>query len=152
MSPRLIEYYNNLFHTELFSYMIPDPAMVYAIMLGLGIVVLQKLSKSSGLDTHHTAGIAMWSSVAVVLGARIFDLVQNISHTYHHPEILLELNGATVSFGVYLGGIIGIVSYGAFQRISLWKYPDVIASVMGLGPNDWSFCLLIKWLRLRHVE
>lgn len=133
MRPRLIEYFNNSFHTGIFSYLIPDPAVVYAIMLGLGIIVLLKRCNASSLDSSHAAGIALWGSVAALLGARIFYLLQNISYTVHHPEILLELNGATVSFGVYLGGIAGIVSYGTFHRISLWKYLDVIASVLGIG-------------------
>ncbi|MEI8113345.1 MAG: prolipoprotein diacylglyceryl transferase [Bacteroidia bacterium] len=144
MRPRLIEYFNHLFHTDIFSYLIPDPSVVYAIMLGLGIVVLLKRCKSSGLDTHHAAGIALWGSVAAILGARIFYLVQNISYTYSHPEILTELNGATVSFGVYLGGMAGIVLYGAFHRISLWKYLDVIASVLGIGPMVGRFACFLN--------
>jgi len=144
MRTRLIEYFNNLFHTNIFSYLVPDPAVVYAIMLGLGIVVLLKRCKLSGLDTHHASGIALWGSIAAVLGARIFYLLQNISYTVHHPEILTELNGATVSFGVYLGGIIGIVSYGTFHRISLWKYLDVIASVLGIGPMIGRFACFLN--------
>lgn len=144
MRPRLIEYFNQLFHTGIFSYLIPDPAVVYAIMLGLGIVVLLKRCKSTGLDTHHAAGIALWGGIAAVLGSRIFYLVQNISYTWSHPEILTELNGATVSFGVYLGGIAGIVSYGAFHRISLWKYLDVIASVLGIGPMIGRFACFLN--------
>jgi len=134
MRPRLIEYFNSVFHTGIFGYIIPDPAVVYAIMLGLGIIILVRRSKSSSLDTYHTAGIALWASVAALLGARIFYLVQNIGYAYDHPEILLELNGATVSFGVYLGGLTGILLYGAYHRIILWKYLDLIASVLGLGP------------------
>ncbi|MDP2338203.1 MAG: prolipoprotein diacylglyceryl transferase [Bacteroidota bacterium] len=134
MRPRLIEYFDHLFRTGIFSYLIPDPAVVYAIMLGLGILVLLKRCRLSGLDTYHASGIALWGSIAALLGARIFFLVQNIGYAYHHPEILTELNGATVSFGVYLGGISGVVLYGIFYRISLWKYLDVIASVLGIGP------------------
>jgi phosphatidylglycerol:prolipoprotein diacylglycerol transferase len=134
MRPRLIEYFNTFFHTGIFSYLIPDPSVVYAIMLGLGIIVLLRRCSLSGLNTRHAAGIAIWGSVAALFGARVFFLVQNIGFAYHHPEILLELNGATVSFGVYLGGISGVALYGAFYRISLWKYLDVIASVLGIGP------------------
>jgi phosphatidylglycerol:prolipoprotein diacylglycerol transferase len=144
MRPRLTEYLNSIFHTDIFSYVVPDPAVVYAIMLGFGIIVLLKRSKSSGLDSHHASGIAIWGSVAALLGARIFYLVQNLSYTYHHPEILLELNGATVSFGVYLGGVVGIVSYGIFYRISLWKYLDAIASVLGIGPMVGRFACFLN--------
>lgn len=144
MRPRLIEYFDILFHTGISSYLIPDPAVVYAIMLGLGIIVLLKRCNASSLDSSHAAGIALWGSVAALLGARIFYLLQNISYTVHHPEILTELNGATVSFGVYLGGIAGVVLYGAVHRISLWKYLDVIASVLGIGPMVGRFACFLN--------
>jgi len=144
MRPRLIEYFDNLFHTGISSYLIPDPAVVYAIMLGLGIIVLLKRCQASSLDSNDAAGIALWGSVAALLGSRIFYLVQNISYTYHHVEILTELNGATVSFGVYLGGIAGIVLYGAVHRISLWKFLDVIASVLGIGPMVGRFACFLN--------
>jgi phosphatidylglycerol:prolipoprotein diacylglycerol transferase len=144
MRPRLIEYFHTLFHTGIFSYIIPDPAFVYAIMLGLGIILLLKRCKVTLLDTNHAAGIAIWASVAAMLGARMFYLVQNITYTWNHPEILLELNGATVSFGVYLGGMAGIVLYGTFYRISLWKYLDVIASVLGIGPMVGRFACFLN--------
>jgi phosphatidylglycerol:prolipoprotein diacylglycerol transferase len=144
MRPRLIEYLNTYFHTGIFSYLIPDPSVVYAIMLGLGIIVLLRRCRLSGLDANHATGIAIWGSIAAILGARVFYLIQNIGFTYHHPEILLELNGATVSFGVYLGGISGVVLYGAFYRISLWKYLDVIASVLGIGPMVGRFACFLN--------
>lgn len=134
MRPRIIEYFNSLFHSSIFSYIIPDPAFVYAIMLGSGIIILLKRCKASSLDTHHASGIAIWASVAALLGSRVFYLLQNITYTCSHPAILLELNGSTVSFGVYLGGITGILLYGFFYHVSLWKYLDVIASILGIGP------------------
>ena len=134
MRPRIIEYLNTIFHTSIFGYIIPDPSIVYAIMLGLGIIILLKRCKVASLDVSHAAGIAIWASVAALLGSRIFYLLQNISYTLSHPETILELNGATVSFGVYLGGMTGILLYGTFYRVSLWPYLDVIASVLGIGP------------------
>ena len=134
MRPRLIEYFNSMFHTDIFGYIIPDPAVVYAIMLGLGIIILLKRCKSAFLDTDHAAGLIIWGSVAALLGSRIFFLIQDIGYTYHHPEMLLELNGATVSFGAYLGGISGIILYGVFHHIILWRYLDATASVLGIGP------------------
>jgi len=144
MRPRLIDYLDTYFHTGIFRYIIPDPAFVYAIMLGLGIIILLKRCKTSFLDVDHAAGIAIWASVAALLGSRIFYLVQNFGYTYDHPGTLFELNGATVSFGVYLGGISGIVLYGVFHRIILWKYLDVIASVLGLGPMIGRFACFLN--------
>ncbi len=134
MRPRLVDFFNAYFHTGIFGFIIPDPAFVYAIMLGLGIIILLKRSKSALLDTGHAAGITIWAAVAALLGSRIFYLVQHISYTMDHPSILTELNGATVSFGVYLGGLCGIILYGRYHRIILWEYLDVIASVLGIGP------------------
>lgn len=134
MRPRIVDFLNLHFHTGLFSYIIPDPAFVYAIMLGVGIIIFSRRCDKTGLGRNHATGIALWAAVAALLGARIFYLLQNIGFTIQHPSVLLEINGATVSFGVYLGGITGIILYSRIYRVMVWTYADVIASVLGIGP------------------
>jgi phosphatidylglycerol:prolipoprotein diacylglycerol transferase len=51
-----------------------------------------------------------------------------------NPAVLLELNGSTVSFGVYLGGVIGFFLYSRMYRIDISRYLDTMASVLGIGP------------------
>ena len=134
MRPRIIDFLNQWFHTGIFNYLIPDSAVVYAVMVGVGAILFLKRCKKISLNTYHASGIAIWASVAGLVGARVFYLVQNFGYTLEHPETVFEINGATVSFGVYLGGIAGVILYSRLYKVVPWKYLDVGVSVLGLGP------------------
>lgn len=141
MRSRIIDYLNLHFPSVNFKYIIPDISVIYAIMLIVGAIIYIK--RCSSLSKYHASGIAIWASIAGLLGARIFYLIQNIEYTIHHPSIIYEINGATVSFGVYLGGILGIFLYSKFYKLVPWSYLDTAASVLGIGPliGRWS-CFL----------
>jgi phosphatidylglycerol:prolipoprotein diacylglycerol transferase len=134
MRPRITVFLNQWFHTGIFNYLIPDSAVVYAVMLGVGAILFLKRCKKISLNIYHASGMAMWASVAALIGARVFYLVQNFGYTLEHPETVFEINGATVSFGVYLGGVAGVILYSQLYKVVPWKYLDVGVSVLGLGP------------------
>jgi len=132
--PRLIEVLNRHFHSDIFQFLVPDPAVVYAVMLGLGILIFVRRCERSGLSWDHATGAALWASLAAVVGARLFYLVQHLGYAVSHPSTFLEINGATVSFGVYIGAVLGAVIYARVRRIAPLPYLDVFASVLGIGP------------------
>jgi phosphatidylglycerol:prolipoprotein diacylglycerol transferase len=132
--PRIVEALNRYFHTEVFGFLVPDPAVVYAVMLGLGILLFVRRCERSGLDWEHATGSALWASLAALLGARLFYLIQHLGYTLSHPSILLEINGATVSFGVYIGGALGALLYARAKGFAPLPYLDAFASVLGIGP------------------
>ncbi len=134
MGPRIIEYLNGRFHTGVFQYLVPDPAVVYAVMLGAGATLFVRRCRARGLDGYHASGMVIWASIAALLGARLFYLVQNMGEVAAQPSMLLELNGATVSFGVYIGGVLGAAMYFRMRGVAPWEYLDAAASVMGIGP------------------
>lgn len=134
MRPRLIELLNRHFHTEIFQFLVPDPAVVYAITLGLGILLFVRRCERRGLSWEHATGMALWASLTAVLGARLFYLIQHLGYTASHPSILLEINGATVSFGVYVGAVLGALLYSRVKHFASLRYLDAFASVLGVGP------------------
>jgi len=85
------------FGYDVFQYIVPDPAVVYAVMLGSGILLFIRRCRRSGLSLEHATGMALWAALAALAGARIFYLVQHLGFTLAHPSVLLEINGATVS-------------------------------------------------------
>jgi phosphatidylglycerol---prolipoprotein diacylglyceryl transferase len=132
--PRLIEFLDGAFHTHVFRFVVPDPAVVYAVMLGLAILLFVRRCERSGLSWDHATGLALWSALAAVTGGRLFHLVQHLGTTLSHPSVVLELNGATVSFGVYLGGVLGAALYSRAAHFAPLPYFDAFASVLGVGP------------------
>ncbi|HEX5552945.1 MAG TPA: prolipoprotein diacylglyceryl transferase family protein, partial [Chitinophagaceae bacterium] len=134
MRPRIIHFLDYHFHTAIFGWVIPDPAVVYAIMLTAGIIVFLKRCRTDDLERYHATGMVIWGSIAALLGARLFYLSQNMDLVIKDPAMLFQINGATVSFGVYIGGTLGIFLYSRKNRLNVLPYLDVLASVLGLGP------------------
>jgi len=143
MRPRIVDFLNDLFNTRLFAFIVPDAAVVYALMFTIFILVYMKRCKTDGLDRYHASGIAIFCAIGAILGSRLFFIIQNFGMMMENPQMLWEINGGLVSFGAYFGGIAGILLYGKLYFITLWPYADVIASVAGLGPfiGRWS-CFL----------
>lgn len=143
MRPRLIESLNAWFGTELFGWLVPDPAFVYALAIAVVGVVFVRRVTVEGLDRFHALGAGIWSVVGGLIGARLFFLAQHYDLLIEHPAILFQLNGATVSWGAYIGGSLAFVLYLLRHRQSLPRYLDVLASCLGLGPfiARWA-CLL----------
>lgn len=135
MRPRIIDYLHDSCRLRgLSSYIVPDPAFVYAAMLGVGIVLFVRRCDASGLSKRHSTGIALWASIAALIGGRLFFLLQHLAYTVSHPSVVFDANGATVSFGVYIGGVLGTIFYGSMNNVAIAKYLDVAASVLGIGP------------------
>jgi phosphatidylglycerol:prolipoprotein diacylglycerol transferase len=134
MRPRIIDYLNHISGSGIFGYLIPDPAVIYAITLGLGLLLFIRRCNSRELEFRHSSGMALWAVLSGMIGARLFFLIQNIGMVIENPSILYEINGATVSFGAYLGGIAGFTGYCIVRKIPPWNYLDTAASALGIGP------------------
>jgi phosphatidylglycerol:prolipoprotein diacylglycerol transferase len=132
--PRLIEALDSALHTHVFRFVVPGPAVVYAVMVGVAILLFVRRCERSGLSWEHATGMALWASLAAGVGGRLFDLIQHLGYTLAHPSEVLALNGATVSFGVYIGGVLGALLYSRARHFAPLPYLDVFASVLGVGP------------------
>jgi phosphatidylglycerol---prolipoprotein diacylglyceryl transferase len=132
--PRIVELLNGYFGHDVFQFIVPDPAVVYAVMLGSGILLFVRRCQRGGLSLEHATGMALWAALAALVGGRVFYLVQHLGFTLAHPSDLFAINGGTVSFGVYMGGVLGAVLYACSKGVAPLPYLDVLASVLGIGP------------------
>jgi len=132
--PRIIDWLDHFFNVGFFNYVIPDPAYMYAIMIGIMAWLFISRCAKVNLSKYHATGITIWGTIAALVGARMFFLIQNADLIMQDPAMLLEINGATVSFGAYLGAIIGILAYAKIYRIPVLNYLDVLVSAAGVGP------------------
>jgi len=134
MRARIVESLNGSFGGDLFTWLVPDPAFLYALAIGVLLWVFVTRAKSEELSRYHALGAAIWGTIGGLLGARIFFLLQNVSFLIAKPSIVFELNGSTVSWGAYIGGVIGFALYLRRNHQPLLRYADVLASCLGLGP------------------
>jgi phosphatidylglycerol:prolipoprotein diacylglycerol transferase len=134
MRPRIVDTLNTWFGTELFTWLVPDPAFVYALAMAAVAFVFVRRTLKDNLDRYHALGAVIWGIVGGLIGARVFFLIQHVDLLLARPSIVFDLNGGTVSWGAYLGGALGFVLYLRRQRQPAMRYLDVLASCLGLGP------------------
>jgi len=97
------------------------------------IITFYKRCNSFLLDKEHALNMIVWAFITAIIGARLFFVLQHIPDFIQNPALLLKLNGGTVSFGVYMGGIFGFVLYNKYYGLPIGRYLDIAASIMGLA-------------------
>lgn len=143
MRPRIVDSLNKIFDTEIWGYIVPSPVLMYVLaMLAVTVVFVQRCHRS-GLSRYHALGFSLWAIIGGMIGARAFFLLLHLKATVTHPSVIFDVSGGTISWGAYLGGIIGLTLYLKFHREPLLPYVDVLSSCQGLGPfiGRWS-CFL----------
>lgn len=133
MRPRIVDALNLWSGTSLFSWLVPDPAFLYALAIGSVLWVFVRRATGNGLAAYHALGGAIWAIAAGMIGARAFFVLQHFQLFVAQPSLLLDLNGATVSWGAYLGGATAFFLYLSRATQAPFRYADILATCLGLG-------------------
>jgi len=143
MRPRIVEFLNQLFDTKIFEWLIPYPAMVYALTMLICMVVFIRRCNADKLSRYHALGATIWAMVGGLIGARMFFLLMHIDRVFASPQIIFSISGGTASWGAYLGGTASFIAYFVYHHQPGTPYFDVLGSLIGLGPfmGRWS-CFL----------
>jgi phosphatidylglycerol:prolipoprotein diacylglycerol transferase len=142
MRPRLIDSLNQLFGTSVFVWFIPDPSVVYPLTILVCAIVFVRRLRLTGADGRTALYSVLAGSVGAFIGAKLIYVVANLESYILLPSHLFA-PGGTMSWGAYIGAIIGLVFYAYRKRVSPLRSLDVLGSCLGLGPfiGRWS-CLL----------
>lgn len=133
MRPRIVDALNAAFRAEVFGWLVPTPAAMYAIAMTAVLVVFVHRCRRLGISRYHAAGAALWAMAGGLVGARASYLLANLRSTLSNPMQILDLGGGTASWGAYLGGVAGLVLYCRRYRQFTLQVADVVASCLGLG-------------------
>lgn len=134
MRPRIVAFLNEALGVDLFQWIVPYPAFVYALTMAVCLVVFVRRCRSVGLDPYHALGATVTAMLGGLLGARLLWVVMNVDQWAAVPRALIQVSGATISWGAYLGGALGFIGYLALRRRPVLAHVDVLGSVFGLGP------------------
>jgi phosphatidylglycerol:prolipoprotein diacylglycerol transferase len=142
MRPRLIDSLNQLFGTSVFDWVIPDPSVVYPLTILVCAIVFVRRLRLTGADARTAFYSVLAGSVGAFIGAKLIYVVANLQSYILLPSHLFA-PGGTMSWGAYIGAILGLVFYAYRKRESPLRSLDVLGSCLGLGPfiGRWS-CLL----------
>ncbi len=144
MRPRIVEYLNHAFGTEIFTWLVPVPSVVYALAVLTILVLFVRRSRAAGLSLYHALGAAIWGGIGGFLGARLLYLGLRFDRVVSDPAVLLDPGGSTISWGAYTGGVIGFFLYFNVKRRPSLPYADVAVSTLGLGPFIGRFACLLN--------
>jgi phosphatidylglycerol:prolipoprotein diacylglycerol transferase len=132
--PRLVDALDAVSGTTLFAWLIPSPAVMYALAMLAALVALRYRSRDvPGLEPYHALGVALWTMVGALIGARAFYLIEHLPETLAEPTRILDVSGATTSWGAYLGGAAGVSIYCMRHRLRWLLYADLVATTIGLA-------------------
>lgn len=142
MRPRLVDSLNQLFATSAFDWVIPDPSLIYPLTILVCAIVYAGRLKLTGAETRTAIYSVLAGSVGAFIGAKLIYVVANLQSYILLPSHLFA-PGGTMSWGAYLGAIVGLLFYAHRKRESPLRSLDVLGSCLGLGPfiGRWS-CFL----------
>lgn len=134
MRPRIVDYLNDVFGTQIFGHLVPTPGLIYPLAMLVVLLVYLRRVRHDDLSIYHGLGAAIWAMVGGIVGARLLHVVLRLNLVAEDPSILWDLGGSTMSWGAYFGGGAGFALYFARHSLRLGPYADVVGSVFGLGP------------------
>lgn len=134
MRPKIVDWLNETLGTSFFSWLVPHQTVVYFIAIVVVMAVFVRRSREAQLLRYHALGASIWALIAGFAGARLLYLLLHVDEVVRQPAMIIDLHGATISWGAVLGGSLGFVLYFRRERVSPWRYADVLASTFGLAP------------------
>jgi len=143
MRPAIVDWLNRAFGTEVFTWLVPYPALVYSLTMLVCLLVFVRRNRRAGLVPYYAVGAAVSCMIGGLIGARLLFVLLWRPPPSRLLGELLTVSGSTISWGAYLGGFTGFCVFLLLNRQRPLRYLDVLGSVMGLGPflGRWA-CLL----------
>jgi phosphatidylglycerol:prolipoprotein diacylglycerol transferase len=115
------------------------PVYWYGIMIMLGVVaasfIALRESRRRGEDPEHVWQMFPWVLISGILGARIGFLLPNLGEP-HYQNIwnLIDIRQGGLSIqGAVIGGAVAVIAYCRLNRISFFKWADIIAPGLALA-------------------
>jgi len=113
------------------------PIHSYGLMLSisflLGTLIAAKRAEKDGIKEEDYISATLWVMVAIMLGARFFYVIQNISDYNSILDIFAVWKGGLVLYGGLIGGVLGGILIVRIKKIPVAKYFDAGAPSIGLG-------------------
>ncbi len=108
--------------------------VMQAIAFFTAIFVTIRRAKREGLDPNIVFDLAIWVLVSIVIGARIWYVVEHISEYTENPFDIFKIwQGGLVFYGGFLAAVIGGLLFFKIRKLSFTKIGDLVAPSLALG-------------------
>lgn len=104
------------------------------VALVLGIYLGTRAAQHEGLSVETALNMTFFGLIGVILGARLYALVENPTFYLNHPLRVIKLwEGSLGTYGGAIGGVLASLGYLVLKRQPLSAYFDVYAPYAFLG-------------------
>jgi len=131
MRPILIQRLNDIFHTDMFLWLIPHGAAIYAIAFVTVLIIFVYRSSKVGLSRSYAFWSGIWAIAFGLIGSRFYYIIEHMNAILKAPSLILT--GGSGSLGGYIGGTIGLLLSLKLYHARILEYIDVASSTLGLG-------------------
>jgi phosphatidylglycerol:prolipoprotein diacylglycerol transferase len=123
--------------------LVPRPGLLYGVVLLVCGIIFVRRARRAGIDPDHALEALLCIAVGALVGTRLFYLVTRTRFWEMSLPQLIDARQGTASWGVYLGGIIGLWLYARWRKYPVLRLTDAATSVAALGGaiGRWN-CLL----------
>ena len=106
---------------------------MFAIAFIVALIFIVNEAKRRKIEEKHIYNIALLSLIGTIIGARLFYVVEHLSHFLERPlEILMIWQGGLTSYGAFLS-LLFVWLYVKKQKISFGQILDLIAPYLLLA-------------------
>lgn len=114
------------------------PVRWYGIFIGIAFLIayslMEKLVEKNNLSVNHFSNLIFFVLISSVICARLYFVLLSWNYFKIHPDEIPKIwHGGQSIHGGMLGAILATVVYTWINKISFYKYIDIIALVAPLG-------------------
>jgi phosphatidylglycerol---prolipoprotein diacylglyceryl transferase len=108
--------------------------VIMAVAVGFGIWIMSRELKRRGISPEHALGLAIFGVPCGVIGARLVHILDHLGYYLDNPGKIfgVKLVGLAI-YGVVGGGLIGLVIYCRWKKLSMLKVIDSTALAFPAG-------------------
>ncbi|WEG12134.1 prolipoprotein diacylglyceryl transferase [Pullulanibacillus sp. KACC 23026] len=119
---------------NLFGYVVQTHAVISLLAIILGYGVALALTKNT-IFYNHLKAFILYGVIGAIIGARIWHVFIFQWPTYsRHPIQIFEVwNGGISIEGAVAGGIVSLIIYSKYHRISFLQFADYLSPAMILA-------------------
>ena len=109
--------------------------IIMATAMLLGILLASRLMKRAGENPDLIYDLAIIVIPLAIIGARIYYVLFQWEYYSNYPfwEVFAVWHGGLAIYGGVIGGLIGLLVFSKWKKISFFKLADVVAPALILG-------------------
>ncbi|GAH54021.1 unnamed protein product, partial [marine sediment metagenome] len=108
------------------SFEIHTYGVMQAIAFFTAIFITIRRVKKEGIDPNIIFDLAIWVLISLVIGARIWYVVEHISEYSENPFDIFKIwEGGLVFYGGFIGALLGALLFLRIRKLSFTKIGDL---------------------------